>query len=193
MTMKRKMWLLRWQARLDDKPFSLFLSVAAVLVGVTAAILGSEVSKAITNVLDGEPIPHVWGALLAAAGATTLLGIARATWLGEYVGLQLMAFALLFYSVCCYIGLGLGGIVSGSLALAYAVACWYRSHRILADAKLNAAAHHDASRVSAQESSDSADRSSASAEESKQSAQESSDSADRAEGAANWGDRRTDQ
>jgi len=191
--MKRKLWLVRWQARLDDKPFSLFLSVAAVLVGTTGAVFGSEVSKAITNVLEGEPIPHLWGGLLAVAGAATLLGIARGSWLGEYVGLQLMAFGLLFYSVCCYIGLGLGGIVSGTLALAYTGGCWYRSHRILADAKLNAASHHDAATASAQESSASAERSSVSAEEAKQSAQESSDSADRSENAANWGDRGPDE
>jgi hypothetical protein len=193
MTMKRKLWLVRWKARLDDKPFSLFLSVAAVPVGVTAAVLGSEVSKAITNVLQGELIPHAWGTILAFGGLTTLYGIARARWLGEYAGLQLIAASLLFYSVCCYLGLGLGGIVSGSLALAYAVACWYRSHRILADAKLNAAANHDEALDAASDSSASADRSSASAEEAKQSAQESSDSADRSESAANWGERRLDE
>ena len=183
---------MRWQARLDDKPFSLFLSVAAVPVGVTAAIFGSEVSKAITNVLEGELIPHLWGAILALGGLTTLYGIARAKWIGEYTGLQLTAVALLFYSVCCYLGLGLGGIVSGSLALAYTLACWYRSHRIFEDAKLNAASHHDEALGAARASSASAERSSVSAEEAKQSAQESSDSADRSENAANWGERGSD-
>jgi hypothetical protein len=190
--MKKKMWLLRWQSRLAVTPFSLFLSLALVPVGITAAILGSEVSKAISNVLPGEPIPHVWGALLAVAGATTLFGIARNSWLAEYVGLQLMAFGLLFYAVCCYIGLGIGGIVSGSFALAYTFACWYRSRILYETAKANAMEHHDASAESARASSASADRASTSAKESKQSAQEASDSADRSEDAANWGDRRTD-
>jgi hypothetical protein len=189
---KKKMWLLRWQSRLAVTPFSLFLSLALVPVGITAAVLGSEVSKAITNVLPGEPIPHVWGVLLAAAGATTLFGIGRNSWLGEYVGLQLMSFGLLFYAVCCYIGLGIGGIVSGSFALAYTVACWYRSRKLYEDAKISAQEHHDESAASARASSASADRSSVSAEESKQSAQEASDSADRSEDAANRGDRRTD-
>ena len=190
--MKKKMWLLRWQSRLALTPFSLFLSIALIPVGITAAVLGSEVSKAISNVLSGEPIPHVWGALLAMAGAVTLFGIGRNSWLAEYVGLQLMSFGLLFYAVCCYIGLGIGGIVSGSFALAYTLACWYRARILYETARASAMEHHDASAASARASSDSADRSSASAEESKQSAQDSSDSADRAEGAANWGDRGTD-
>jgi hypothetical protein len=50
-----------------------------------------------------------------------------------------MAFGLLFYSACCYIGLGLGGIVSGSFALSYAIACWYRSRFLYRVAKTNAA------------------------------------------------------
>lgn len=143
--MKRKMWLLRWQARLSATPFSLFLSLALVPVGVTAAVLGSEVSKAISNVLPGEPLPHLWGGLLAVAGAITLLGIARGSWLAEYVGLQLMAFGLLFYAVCCYAGLGIGGVVSGSFALAYTLACWYRSRTLYQAAKASAQERHDAS------------------------------------------------
>jgi hypothetical protein len=141
--MKRKLWLLRWQARLSATPFSLFLALALIPVGITAAVLGSEVSKAISNVLEGEPVPHLWGGLLAIAGATTLFGIARGSWLWEYVGLQLMAFGLVFYAVCCYIGLGVGGIVSGSFALAYTLACWYRSRILYEAAKLSAMEHHD--------------------------------------------------
>lgn len=141
MTMKRKLWLVRWRARLSATPFSLFLSLALVPVGITAAVVGSEVSKAITNVLAGELIPHLWGGLLAIAGITTLLGIARGSWLAEYVGLQLMAFGLLFYAVCCYIGLGVGGVVSGSFALAYTLACWYRSRILYEAARVNAQTH----------------------------------------------------
>jgi hypothetical protein len=147
---KKKTWLRNWQARLDATPFSLFLSAALIPVGVTAAVLGSEVSRAITNVLSGDLIPHLWGALLAAGGATTLAGIGRGSWLSEYVGLRLMAFGLVFYSACCYIGLGIGGVVSGSFALAYAVACWYRSRFLFRTAKVNAAVNSSTHRADAE-------------------------------------------
>jgi hypothetical protein len=125
-------------------PFSLFLALVTIPVGLTAAILGSSVSRAITNVLQGELIPHAWGIVLLVAGVTTLRGIGKDSWLSEYVGLQLMAIGLFFYSGCCYLGLGLGGVVSGSLAFAYAAGCWYRARALFKLAKASAEAKRNA-------------------------------------------------
>lgn len=137
-----RLWLLRWRGRLDITPFSLFLAVALIPIGFVASVLGGQVSAAISNVLHGQIIPHAWGILLASAGLSTFIGIGRGSWLAEYVGLRLASFGLFFYSVCCYFGLGLGGIVSGTLAISYSIACWYRSRQIWRLAKADVEHKH---------------------------------------------------
>jgi hypothetical protein len=139
--MIKRLWFVRWHARLDATPFSLFLAAFAIPIGSVAVVLGAAVSRAISNVLSGALIPHGWGLILASAGVATLVGIGRDSWLTEYVGLRLMAFALVFYAACAYTGLGLGGIVAGSLSLSLALACWYRSRFLYRLAKANAKAN----------------------------------------------------
>lgn len=120
----------RYKARLDVAPFSLLLAIAAIPVGATAVVLGADVSRAITNVLEDAAIPHVWGAAMLVGGLLTMYGVTMDRGQGEYAGLRLLSFALAFYSACCYTGLGLGGIVSGSFAGAYAIGCYLRSRRM---------------------------------------------------------------
>lgn len=133
----------KWRYRWRRTPYSLCMALAAIPVGILGAVLGSEISRAITELLGGVWMTHVWGAFLAVSGLLTLLGIVTNRWLLELSGLRLLAAALLFYSVCCYFGLGLGGVVSGTFALVFAVGSWGRALGLLDTAKENAAAKRD--------------------------------------------------
>lgn len=130
----------KWRYRWRRTPYSLCMALGSLPVGILGAFLGSQVSRAITEAVGGVWLTHVWGGFLAFSGLLTLAGIATGRWLLELAGLRMLAAALLFYSICCYFGLGVGGIVSGTFALVFAVGSWGRALGLLDDAKENAAA-----------------------------------------------------
>lgn len=125
---RKRVVVRRLRERLDVAPFSLFIAaIFKVPGGILAAIYGSRTSAAITAVLPGAVIPHLWGGLLVISGAMTILGIARGNWLLEFAGLRLGSAAVFFYAACLFLGLGLRGVEAGLLCTAVGLAKLYRA------------------------------------------------------------------
>lgn len=124
----RKRVSTRLRERCDVTPFSVFIAAIFLIPGgVLAIIFGSRTSAAITAVLPGALIPHLWGAFLVVAGVTVLVGIARGNWLLEFAGLRLGSAGVGFYAACLFLGLGLRGVEAGLLCTAVGLSKLYRA------------------------------------------------------------------
>lgn len=115
---------LAWQRLVESWKFRPYLTVFAVgliPVGVLAIIFGDKVSAALGN-LAANTITRGMGFALFTGGLITLLGILSRRSLSVALGMGLMALGFGIYGIGVILGLGLGGMVAGPLALMAAVA-----------------------------------------------------------------------
>jgi hypothetical protein len=111
-----------------QSPFQVAACAAAVPIGVMAIVLGASVSTAMTRVLGDVPeVVRLWGAVVLVSGAASLAGrYGGRPWL-ERAGLRTLGPAYALYGVSVLLGLGLGGLVTGPMFLALAIACLVRA------------------------------------------------------------------
>jgi hypothetical protein len=114
--------------RMATSPFQVAVSAMAIPIGVMAIALGASVSEAMTRVLGNVPeVVRLWGAVVLVSGATALGGrYGGKPWL-ERAGLRTLGPAYALYGVSVLLGLGFGGLVTGPMFLALAVACFVRA------------------------------------------------------------------
>lgn len=121
-------------------PFATNLSLISVPIGVIALVIGPDVSRAFTDVF-GRPEPvYVWGVVLLVGGLNVAHGIIKNVPSRERGGLFVLAAAYGFYGVCVLVGLGVGGVVAGTIAVTLAVSALQRARVILTNARLVAEA-----------------------------------------------------
>lgn len=88
------------------------LPLALTCVGIVALLLGTDASKAFTNIGGGIVI-RLMGAAMVAGGVLITASIVRANALAEVLGLALAAFGAAIYGGGVVIGLHSQGLVSG--------------------------------------------------------------------------------
>lgn len=113
-------WWRRLRAAWMTKPTAVTLPVVMIFTGLTALILGEASSKAFTN-LGGATLIRVMGAAMLLGGSLIVAGIVRADPALEPMGLTLAALGASIYGAGVIIGLGVGGLIAGQLALGIAV------------------------------------------------------------------------
>ena len=92
------------------------MSGGMIPVGVIGLAMGKDSSRAFSVISGGSLVAHAFGGLLALGGVFVLVGIARAEAFGEVMGLSLIAMGAALYAGGVYLGLGLNGLIAGSLA-----------------------------------------------------------------------------
>ena len=125
-----RLWRL-WR-QVCQHPLEACVAAMAAPAGVTALIVGSRVSEAMSRVMPGQGnAVRLWGIALAAGGALTAWGLGtRRTW-WERQGLRLLAAACALYAVTVVLGLHLGGVIAGSISGGCALGCLIRVHASL--------------------------------------------------------------
>ncbi len=110
--------------RLKDKwvviPAVIVFPALMILAGLAAAVLGSDASKAFTNI-GGDVTIRVMGVALVIGGFSTLWGVARPDSFWELVGLTLICGGSTVYAFGVVLGLGKGGVIAGLGFLAIAL------------------------------------------------------------------------
>jgi hypothetical protein len=116
------------RGRMVESPFQVAVSAMAIPIGIAGIILGASVSEAMTRVLGNVPeVVRLWGAFTVAGGAAAVYGrYGGRPWL-ERAGLRTLGPAYALYGVSVLLGLGHGGLVTGPMFLALAVACLVRT------------------------------------------------------------------
>jgi hypothetical protein len=114
--------------RMAQSPFQVAVTGMAIPIGIMAIALGASVSEAMTRVLGNVPeVVRLWGAVVLVSGAAALVGrYGGRPWL-ERAGLRTLGPAWALYGVSVLLGLGFGGLVTGPMFLALAVACLVRA------------------------------------------------------------------
>lgn len=103
------------------RPFTLVFAFVLPIPGALAIIYGDDVSRAL-NTISAGVLSRVIGIALLVGAMATVTGLARGVSLYEAAGLTLMSGACTIYGVGVILGLGLGGMVAGPMALAVALA-----------------------------------------------------------------------
>ncbi|MGH3847094.1 MAG: hypothetical protein ACRDS0_37590 [Pseudonocardiaceae bacterium] len=104
-----------------NRAYTLVLAAVLPIPGALAIIYGDAVSQALSNIAAGY-VSRGMGTAFLIGGVLALVGIARQRALLEVLGLTLIAAGCGIYGLGVILGLGLGGVVAGSIALAVAVA-----------------------------------------------------------------------
>jgi hypothetical protein len=107
-------------AELRIRPVATSVVLASIHCGVCALILGEGASRAFTIIGGqggGALIAHLMGALLLLGGVLAVVGSLRLGSLVELLGLGLASAGLAIYGGGVLIGLGVNGLIAGSLAL----------------------------------------------------------------------------
>lgn len=99
------------------RPFTLVFAAVLPLPGVLAIIYGDDVSRALSDISLGV-LSRVIGIALLTGSVITLIGLAFGVSLYEAAGLTLLSGACIIYGTGVILGLGLGGMVAGPIALA---------------------------------------------------------------------------
>lgn len=121
-------WSVKIRERLVGSPFQVAATVMAVPIGIVAIALGADISEAMSRVLGNVPeIVRLWGVAIAVGGVVAVYGrYGGRPWL-ERAGLRLLGPAYGLYGFSVLLGLGRGGMVTGPMFLALAVACFARA------------------------------------------------------------------
>lgn len=104
-----------------NRAYTLVLATVLPIPGALAVVYGDAVSQALSNIAAGY-VSRGMGIAMLAGGVLTLVGVARQRALLEVLGLTLIAAGCGIYGLGVILGLGLGGVVAGSIALAVALA-----------------------------------------------------------------------
>lgn len=115
-------------------PFATNLSLVSVPIGLTAIVVGPEVSRAFTIIFQRPEPVYVWGVLLVLGGGNVAFGIGRRKPSLERAGLLVLAVAYAVYGVSVLVGLRVGGLVAGPTMIALAISCVQRARIITAAA-----------------------------------------------------------
>lgn len=108
---------------LTARPMSVIIPAALIPIGAITTALGPDASRAFTLLPDGVKfIAHSMGMLMLLGGVLVLLGVASGETFTELVGLVLLATGCAIYGGGVIIGLGVGGLITGPMFLAIAVA-----------------------------------------------------------------------
>jgi len=110
---------LAWQRLVEAwrfRPYITAFAFGLTPVGVLAIIYGDKVSKALGN-LAANSVSRGMGFALFTGGVITILGILTHRALSQTIGMAFLALGLLVYGVGVILGLGLGGMVAGPIAL----------------------------------------------------------------------------
>jgi hypothetical protein len=121
---------LAWQRFVEAwrfRPYITAFAVGLTPVGVLAIIYGDKVSKALGN-LTADVVSRGMGFALFTGGIVTFLGIVTHRALSQTIGMAFLAVGLGVYGVGVILGLGLGGMVAGPIAL---LACAATVRRII--------------------------------------------------------------
>lgn len=116
-------------------PFATNLSLISIPIGLLAVMVGPPISTAFDRVYHRPELIYVWGAVLLVGGLNVAFGIHQQLPSVERAGLYVLAFPWIFYGISVIIGLRLGGLVAGPLALTIGLSCWQRARYILTEAK----------------------------------------------------------
>ena len=115
---------LTWQRLVESwkhRPYVTGFAVGLIPVGVLAILLADKVSRALGDLAAGS-ISRGMGFAMFTGGLITLLGILSHRALSVALGMGFMAFGLGIYGVGVILGLGLGGMVAGPIALIASIA-----------------------------------------------------------------------
>jgi hypothetical protein len=109
-----------------NRPFTLPLGLAAVVVGCLALYYGAAVSAALSaitpeTVAPKDTITRFWGLLQVIGGIQVLRGVLKPRLDTERSGWSILIAANIFYSVGLIAGLGLAGSAAGTYLAALAV------------------------------------------------------------------------
>jgi hypothetical protein len=111
-------------------PFAANLSLVSIPIGLVALLLGPSVSSAFTLVYHRPELIYVWGVVLLLGGANVAHGIIARSPSRERGGLYVLATAWGFYGVSVLVGLRVGGLVAGPLAVTLALSALQRARVI---------------------------------------------------------------
>lgn len=122
----------RLHLTITNRPFTLPLAVAAVIVGCLTLYHGADVSEALSrllppSVIPGDTVMRFWGGLQIIGGVLVLWGVLRPRMDAERSGWSFLIGAFLFYAVGVLGGLGLQGAVAGTYAAALAAGSAFRA------------------------------------------------------------------
>lgn len=108
---------------LTARPMSVIIPAALIPIGAVATVLGPASSKAFGLLPDSARfVAHGMGMLMLLGGVLVLLGVAAGETFTELLGLLLLATGCTIYGAGVVIGLGVGGLITGPMFLAIAVA-----------------------------------------------------------------------
>jgi hypothetical protein len=116
-------------AQVQQLPFQLLATAISAPIGIGAMIIGTEVSTAMSRVLSGQiPVVRLWGLLMLLGGCCATYGRLTRRLSLERTGLRVLAPAYALYAGSVLLGLGFGGLVTGPMFFALAIACYVRLH-----------------------------------------------------------------
>jgi hypothetical protein len=115
-----------------NRPFTLPLGFAAIIVGCLALYYGAAVSAALSaitpeTVAPKDTITRFWGLLQVIGGIQVLRGVLKPRLDTERSGWAVLIGANIFYSVGLIVGLGLAGSAAGTYLAALAVGAALRT------------------------------------------------------------------
>lgn len=102
------------------RPMVISVSGLMVPLGLAVILLGERASRAFT-VLGGDSPAKLIGVAMLIGGTLLLAGTFAASTFMELIGASFAATGLIIYSGGCYLGLGINGVISGTLAASVAI------------------------------------------------------------------------
>lgn len=130
----RPLWL-AWR----EMPTAVTLPLGMIFIGLTAIGLGDNASRAFTE-LGGGTMIRVMGLAMFVGGLLVAVGIIRADYLLEAIGLALAAFGAIIYGLGVILGLRTQGLVTGPENILIAIAFFGRIALISRRARARGAA-----------------------------------------------------
>lgn len=98
------------------RPTATLISIGVIPTGIFALSLGEGASRAFTLIPGGSLVAHAFGLLLVIGGALSVTALARSDVFLELLGQIAIALGAGLYALGVYIGLGLNGLIAGSLS-----------------------------------------------------------------------------
>lgn len=115
-----------------NRPFTLPLALAAIIVGCLALYFGAAVSAALSiitpeTIAPGNTVVRFWGLIQVIGGVQVLRGVLKPHLRIERNGWSFLIGANIFYSAGLMAGLGLAGAAAGTYMAALAVGAALRT------------------------------------------------------------------
>lgn len=111
------------------------MSLGSIPVGIMALALGDGASRAFTLIPGGALMAHAFGIFLILGGGLVVLAILKSDVSIETIGLACISAGAAVYSFGVYIGLGVNGLIAGTLSLLLALGSLLRISFLLGLAK----------------------------------------------------------